>query len=179
MSDEETRQLYKDLESLQETLEAGTPAQIPLLDDIVDEEELRRHAPPRRKRTPRNNHQTRLQPPETGDLFDQPERDDEPQPANAEEENRPPETPMAPEKAATRQDDDQLEPVRYARAEPDTEPPAPDTRDILKARADRMVEDLVAEYSSEIIGRLKSELTERLYAILEDLDIEPDDDSRS
>lgn len=174
MADEETRQLSKDLESLQETLEAATPAQIPLLDDVVDEEELRQHAPapPRRRRAPRNPGMN-PQPPQTGDLFHEPDEAaaESREPAQSRNDDRPWQSPARPDST---DGDGQVDPIEYARPGQRA-----DTRDMLKLRADRMVEDLVAEYSLEIIGRLKSELTERLYAILEDLNIDQDDDSRS
>ncbi len=44
----------------------------------------------------------------------------------------------------------------------------------LREGAERMIEDLVAEYSKEITDRLRSELTEQLDAILTDL--KPDQD---
>lgn len=45
------------------------------------------------------------------------------------------------------------------------EPP----QEALRAEAERVIEDLVAEYSKEITDRLRTELTDQLSAILRDL----------
>ena len=47
------------------------------------------------------------------------------------------------------------------------------TEDELRAGADRMIENLVAEYSAEITRRLHDELSGQLKAILEDLNTSP------
>ncbi len=142
MADKDIRDLSQQLESVKDTLTEGTPAQIPLLDDIVDDGEVQ---PPRRhKRAPRKrsarDHALNLHAPQTRDLFDTREQ--------------PEDVPG----------DDNVD--HAARAE-------------LRAKADRVVDDLVAEYSSEILSRLRAELTEQLHLVLRDLEADSDDDKSS
>ena len=49
------------------------------------------------------------------------------------------------------------------------------TREEIRAEADQIIEELVEEYSREIIDRFREELTPQLHGLLDDLDTGPDE----
>lgn len=82
-------------------------------------------------------------------------------------------------------------PLRAPRSKPESEAGHgpdydPDTIDLfenpdiasaeeeLRLGAEKVIKDLVQEFSTEITGRLRSELTQQLKSILDDLDAAPD-----
>lgn len=159
MSDKDTRRdLSRELESLKDTLTYEKPAQIPLLDDVVDEESLKPEPRPRKQRpaakdrpSPANN---KSPPPDTRDLFDsksEPANDTE---LDGQEELREEVNRVAEEYLQEKAD-------KLAHT-------------WLREQADKMVDELVDEYSTEILKRLKTKLTSQLYAILQDLDTKND-----
>jgi len=123
-------------ETDQDDGDKSVPAQIPLLEDIVEFKRM----PKTRRRKQRDNYALDLDPdpPRTRDLFDV-DDDAEPQLSGTEldEEETPAEEP------------------RSGRADESSQ--ALEAQ--LRARADTVVDDLVREYSREIIERLRQELT--------------------
>lgn len=162
------------------------PAQIPLLDDIVDDAEL----PPKPRRKPkRENYDLDLtpDPPQSLDLFAEAEDDVDPfgiMQAGLEDDDIDIDI-SAEEIDAILGDDDEWLDVADSEAdteanteiseEPDLPPtvsPSPSpSRDQLRTEAGKMVDHLVQEYSQEILTRLRDELTH----LLDELDL--DDES--
>ncbi|MEX2488904.1 MAG: hypothetical protein WD356_05185 [Pseudomonadales bacterium] len=160
MSDKDTRRdLSRELESLKDTLTYEKPAQIPLLDDVVDEENVKpepqaRKQPPaaKGKPSPAND---KSPPPDTRDLFD-------------------PESLDAADNIAPASKEQLREEVNRVAEEYLQEKADNLAHTWLREQADKMVEELVEEYSTEILKRLKTKLTTQLYAILQDLDTKSD-----
>lgn len=141
------------------------PSQIPLLDDVVFDSSLA-FKPPRRK-PKRENYSLDLNadPPRVLDLFS-----GEPAPlAGAEE-------PSGEEKNDKDERDDGEKDERDERAATSVQPPSPVQRaeSMIREEADRMVDNLVQEYSQEIVRRLRDELT----ALLDDLEADRPPDER-
>lgn len=179
MSDKDTRDLSRELESLKETLTDNKPAQIPLLDDVVDEENPPLDpSPPKRppyiKRVNKKRPEDTAPPPDTRDLFEsdagQAAEDTDPvSPTQA--------YPSTGQPTGAAEETNRLREEASRMAEAWLRESADKAADsYLREQADKMVEELVAEYSTEILVRLKERLTSQLYAILDDLDARDDED---
>lgn len=181
MSDKDTWQLSRELESLKDTLTDNKPAQIPLLDDVVDEDNPPLDAPPKRRPWSRKNKKQRPEdiapPPNTRDLFP-PDSVETGAETAAPDQTSYDAAPLPAQKSpGAAEDTDRLREEASRMAETWLRESADKMAEsYLREQADKMVEDLVAEYSTEILSRLKERLTSQLYAILEDLDAEDDKD---
>lgn len=179
MSDKDTRELSRELESLKETLTDNKPAQIPLLDDVVDEENAPLDpSPPKKppyiKKVNKQRPEDTAPPPDTRDLF-------EPGVGQTTEDRSSvsptPAYPTSGQTTGAAEETHRLREEANQIAEAWLRESADKVADsYLREQADKMVEELVAEYSTEILIRLKERLTSQLYAILEDLDARNDED---
>lgn len=139
------------------------PAQIPLLEDVVEPPAPK----PKRRRRRKEDYALDLDPdpPLTRDLFP------------ADDKTRPAATSERPQHL--RWPSSTGEDAKQPSAPADSTAEAPeaaegkaveDARQQLRARADRVVDDLVQEYSEEIIRRLREELTTLLDQLGKDVD---------
>lgn len=141
--------------------EKSVPSQIPLLEDVVEVKKI----PRPRRRKQRDNYSLDLdpEPPRTRDLF---EPDDGDASTLHEEDADPaPFIDDEPALSGTELDavDESLLDEAVEAFEPESlERASPDIEAQLRAHADTVVDDLVREYSKEIIERLRQELTSLL-----------------